>query len=125
MMHRSIQLLLRFVAITAFGVLALGLISSQILPQLARVPDAVTFKSPTKLKLPTLPEGSQVVDGFGQPIGKLQGAENRVVIPLDQMSKELIGAVLAVEDADFYKHEGVSAKSVRCPRVAPPSPSSW
>jgi membrane peptidoglycan carboxypeptidase len=111
-MRRSIQLLLRFVAITAFGVLALGLISSQILPQLARVPDAVTFKSPTKLQLPTLPEGSQVVDGFGQPIGKLQGAENRVVIPLDQMSKELVGAVLAVEDADFYKHEGVSAKSV-------------
>ena len=44
--------------------------------------------------------------------------------------------MLAVEDADFYEHDGVSAKSVvralransdagRSPRAAPPSPSSW
>jgi penicillin-binding protein 1A len=111
-MRRPIQLLLRFLAVTAFGVLSIALIGSQLVPQVAKLPEAVSFTPPTKLRLPTLPEGSTLVDVIGQPVGKLQGTEYRIVVPLDQMSEELKATVLAVEDADFYEHEGVSAKSV-------------
>jgi penicillin-binding protein 1A len=104
--------MLRFLAVTAFGVLAIGLIGSQIIPQVVKIPEAVSFTPPTKLRLPTLPEGSTLLDVVGQPVGKLQGTEYRIVVPLDQMSPELKATVLAVEDADFYEHEGVSAKSV-------------
>lgn len=111
-MRRTIQLLLRFLAVTAFGVLAIGLIGSQVVPEIVKVPDAVSFTPPRELKLPILPEGSTLVDVVGQPAGKLQGSEYRIVVPLTEMSPELVSTVLAVEDADFYEHEGVSAKSI-------------
>lgn len=111
-MRRPVQLLLRFLAIVALGVITLGLLASQLFPQIAKVPEAISFTPRTQMKLPTLPEGSTVLDGVGQPIGTLRGTENRIVVPLSQMSEELKATVLAVEDADFYEHEGVSAKSV-------------
>ena len=66
----------------------------------------------SKLALPSLPESSKIVDESGQPAGELAGTENREVVRLDQVSPELQKSVLAVEDADFYNHDGVSAKSV-------------
>lgn len=111
-MRRPIQLLLRFTAITALGVVSMGLIVSQMAPEIAKLPEAVSFDTEGNIVLPELPEGSTIVDVAGEPVGTLRGPENRIVVPLTEMSQELRDTVLAVEDADFYEHEGVSARSV-------------
>jgi len=111
-MSRPVQLLLRFLAIVAFGVVALAVGAMAFFPELGKVKEAASFEALSKLKLPELPQGSKIVTEDGQPYGELVGSENREVVPLDQMSQELQKTVLASEDANFYLHSGVSAKSV-------------
>ncbi|MDQ2678467.1 MAG: penicillin-binding protein [Actinomycetota bacterium] len=111
-MSRTVSLLLRFSLIVVAGVCAIGLLGSQLLPQLGEMRHAASFEPASNIALPQLPEGSKILDMHGQPAGGLVGAENRRVVTLDQVSDQLIDTVLAVEDADFYRHDGVSAKSV-------------
>ncbi|MGI9577167.1 MAG: transglycosylase domain-containing protein [Microthrixaceae bacterium] len=111
-MRRPIQLLLRFIAVAALGVVSIGLIASQMVHEIAKLPEAVSFDTAGNIVLPELPEGSTIIDVSGEPVGTLRGPENRIVVPLSEMSQELRDTVLAVEDADFYEHEGVSARSV-------------
>jgi penicillin-binding protein 1A len=111
-MSRPVQLLLRFLAIVAFGVLALAVGAAAFFPELGRITEAASFEPLTKLKLPELPQGSKIVTDSGQPYGELVGSENREVVPLSAISTELRNTVLAAEDATFYLHSGVSAKSI-------------
>ncbi len=111
-MRRNIQLVLRFVAVAVLGVLTIALIAAAAVPELVKLPEAASFETRGRLSLPSLPEGSLVRDGNGNLMGKLQGTENRIVVPLSEMSDELKSTILAVEDADFYDHEGVSVKSI-------------
>jgi penicillin-binding protein 1A len=57
-------------------------------------------------KLGEMKERSVVLDTKGREIGKLHG-ENRVVVPISQVSKHFVDALLAREDARFYDHGGV------------------
>ena len=57
-------------------------------------------------KLGEMRERSVILDVKGREIGKLHG-ENRVVVPLSQVSKHFTDALLAREDARFYDHGGV------------------
>ncbi|UDY35907.1 transglycosylase domain-containing protein [Dermatobacter hominis] len=111
-MSRPTRLLLRFLAIVVLGVTAMALIGSALLPEIGKLPEAASFQPLSKLALPSLPEASQIITVSGQPYGTLAGSENRDVVSLDQISPELQKTVLAVEDADFYEHDGVSAKSI-------------
>lgn len=111
-MRRGLHLFGRFLVITALGVVSIGLVAAQVMPEMAGVSDAVSFSPRAQIKLPELPEGSTILDPAGNPVGALRGTENRIVVPLSEMSTELIDTVLAVEDADFYEHDGVSARSV-------------
>lgn len=111
-MRRGLHLLARFLLITALGVVSIGLVASQVLPEMAAVSDAVSFSPRSQIKLPKLPEGSTILDPAGNPVGELRGTENRIVVPLSEMSPEFVDTVLAVEDADFYEHDGVSGRSV-------------
>ena len=43
----------------------------------------------------------------------LHGSENRKLVELDQIPKSLQQATVAIEDENFYKHNGVSWKSER------------
>jgi penicillin-binding protein 1A len=57
-------------------------------------------------KLGEMKQRSVVLDCRGRELGKLHG-ENRVVVPLSQVSPNFINALLAREDARFYHHGGV------------------
>src|SRR5215204_3050413 len=57
-------------------------------------------------KLGEMKQRSVVLDCRGRELGKLHG-ENRVVVPLSQVSPHFINALLAREDARFYHHGGV------------------
>src|SRR5512139_3916418 len=109
-MSRPTRLLLRFAAITGFGVLALAVLGLAFFPEVGKLKEAASFQPLSKLTLPELPESSKIVSESGEPMGELTGSENRVVVDLDQISPELRSTVLATEDADFYEHSGVSAR---------------
>ena len=111
-MPRPVKLLLRFGLIVAFGVASIAMLASLLVPAVSELPSAASFNTSSKLALPALVEGSTVLDMNGDPIGELVGAENRQIVSLDQVSEELRSTVLAVEDADFYEHNGVSARSI-------------
>jgi penicillin-binding protein 1A len=53
-----------------------------------------------------MPSRSAVYDLDGKVYSRLQG-ENRIVVPLAQVSPRFIDALLAREDARFYTHRGV------------------
>lgn len=57
-------------------------------------------------KLGAMKQRSVVLDCKGRELGKLHG-ENRVVVPLSQVSQNFIRPLLAREDARFYDHGGV------------------
>ncbi|RTL06754.1 MAG: penicillin-binding protein, partial [Acidimicrobiia bacterium] len=111
-MNRPTRLLLRFTAIVVLGVSALALVAAALLPQIGKLPEAASFTARTKIALPSLPEASHIVTQSGEQYGILAGVENRDVVTLDQISPELQKTVLAVEDADFYDHDGVSVRSI-------------
>lgn len=111
-MSRPTSLLLRFSLIVVAGVAALSLVGSQLVSSVAGMRDAASFDPASGIALPQLVEGSRILDMNGEPMGQLVGAENRQIVSLDQISHEMVSTVLAVEDADFYDHHGVSARSV-------------
>ena len=53
---------------------------------------------------------SEVVDSAGTVIAELSGDESRKIITLDDMSKYLPKAYIAIEDERFYEHNGVDLK---------------
>lgn len=57
-------------------------------------------------KLGEMPERTVVLDATGEMLGRMHG-ENRIVVPLSQVSPFFIKALLAREDSRFYKHGGI------------------
>ena len=57
-------------------------------------------------RLPPI-QTSFVLDRDGNVLAELHGAVNRQIVSLDEMSPNLIDAVLATEDHAFYDHSGV------------------
>jgi penicillin-binding protein 1A len=52
------------------------------------------------------PQITRVVDRDGDVLGEIF-TERRTVVPLDRIPRVLVLSVLAAEDADFYRHEGL------------------
>jgi penicillin-binding protein 1A len=111
-MTRPLQLLLRFSLIVVAGVASIAVVTALLVPAVTELPEAASFEPSRNIALPDLIEGSTILDMNGEPMGQLVGTENRTVVPLDDISDELQQTVLAVEDADFYSHDGVSARSI-------------
>jgi len=111
-MTRPSSLLLRFTVITLAGATVFASIASLLSLEASNISGAASYNKGTEIALPDLLQGSIITDMHGEPAGNLVGSENRVIVPLSQVSKEMQQAVLAVEDSDFYLHRGVSAKSV-------------
>ena len=58
------------------------------------------------------PMSSKIVDKRGQLLYKFYRDENRSWIPLDKIPQSLIWATIAIEDKEFYKHNGFSVKGI-------------
>lgn len=54
---------------------------------------------------------SYVYAAEGSVIATLHGPENRQPVELDEVPDEVVEAILAVEDADFYHHGGINVRA--------------
>ncbi|HET7483265.1 MAG TPA: PBP1A family penicillin-binding protein [Actinomycetota bacterium] len=59
-----------------------------------------------------LAQSSRILDSQGNIITTLHEAENRTVIPLKQIPKDLQNAVISIEDERFYEHQGVDLRAI-------------
>lgn len=57
-------------------------------------------------QLGRMPERTMVMDAQGELLGRMHG-ENRIVVPISQVSRDFIQALLAREDSRFYQHRGI------------------
>jgi penicillin-binding protein 1A len=98
-----IALVLGIVGAIAAGAGLVGLFvyygSDPKLPNLSRL-DAYRPKQVTR-----------ILDRNGTPIGEL-GLEKRTVVPFEAIPKMLIQAVVAAEDADYFKHGGLDYRGM-------------
>ena len=69
-------------------------------------------RPPLPEQLPVAAEISTVHDANGDRIAEVSGVERREPITLDQVPQVLTDAVLAIEDSEFYEHNGVNHQSV-------------
>lgn len=58
-------------------------------------------------KITAAPQTGRMYDNAGELITKIQGAENRVVIPLERIPVLTRQVFLAAEDLRFYNHHGI------------------
>lgn len=64
-----------------------------------------------ELENPRSLQASEVLSDDGQTLGYI-GLENRSNVTYDQISPNLINALIATEDARFYSHSGIDARSL-------------
>ena len=57
-------------------------------------------------------ESSQIYDIKGRLIANIHGEANRSVVTLPEVSPNLINAILAIEDDQFYNHQGVRLDTI-------------
>lgn len=91
--------------------IALALIASvttfATVPQIGVALSASSGTSP-EVQLNTLAERSSMFAADGQFLTLLKEEENREPIDLDAVPQTVIDAILAVEDSDFYTHDGLN-----------------
>ncbi|HRY08714.1 MAG: transglycosylase domain-containing protein [Actinobacteria bacterium] len=66
---------------------------------------------PAELATPPLPNRTYMLDADGNRIATLF-EENRVSVPLSQISENMQRAIIAVEDERFYEHKGVDVQGL-------------
>jgi penicillin-binding protein 1A len=57
-------------------------------------------------------KNSEVFDASGEPIGTLTSNENKILLTSGQISPNIKNAVVAVEDARYYDHDGVDFQGI-------------
>ena len=57
-------------------------------------------------------ETTFLLDANGNKLAELSGGEDRVSVPLERISPNLVNAVLSAEDRDFFTHPGIDLSSI-------------
>lgn len=68
--------------------------------------------SPNHLITRPSPLTTKIYDRNGELLYKIYRNENRTLIPLNELPDYLIEATLAIEDKEFYNHNGLSVKGI-------------
>ncbi len=109
--------LLRLVKrIASLGIVLVAVAAVAATTALVVVPQAVTIATANEgtaatLELDTLAQRSEMYASDGSFLNLLTEVENREPISIDEVPQEVIDAILAVEDADFYEHDGVNLRA--------------
>ncbi|WP_411374388.1 transglycosylase domain-containing protein [Arthrobacter sp. MPF02] len=95
------------------GILAAGLVVPAVAAAGLGVRNSIGFFEglPEELTVQPPSQSTKVLTADGQTIATFY-AENRVRVPLDQMSPYIKDAVIAIEDSRFYDHAGVDPQGI-------------
>jgi membrane peptidoglycan carboxypeptidase len=102
---------LRFLAIVVLGSIAAALTVAAVTPSMKQFLEANDAEV-SSINLDELANNSFLFDMDDAYIGTLHGTVNRENVTLAEMADTTRLAVLAVEDADFYTHDGINARSI-------------
>ncbi|MEM8925907.1 MAG: transglycosylase domain-containing protein [Actinomycetota bacterium] len=102
--------------IASLGIVLAAVAAVAATTTLVVVPQAVTIATAHEgtaldLELNVLAERSSMYAADGSFLTLLTEEENREPISLDEVPQPVIDAILAVEDADFYDHDGVNYRA--------------
>jgi penicillin-binding protein 1A len=86
-----------------FGALVVGAVVIYFTRQLPDIESISTY-------IPA--ETTKIYSADGVILAELHQEENRIRIPIDDISKTLQKTVIAMEDTDFYKHNGINIKGI-------------
>ena len=103
---------LLFLALSAVaGVLVAGIALPAIgLVGLTAKRGAENFESlPAELSVPPLKQRSRLLAADGTVLATFY-SQNRVYVPMDKISQEMQDAIVAIEDARFYDHNGIDVR---------------
>ena len=102
-----------FAASILCGVLAASLVVPAVAAAGLGVSSSIGFfdSLPAELTVQPPSQATKVLTSDGQPIATLY-AENRVRVPLDQMSPFIKDAIVSIEDSRFYEHAGVDPQGI-------------
>lgn len=113
--YQLVALLLAFVLVAGVG----GVLSAGLLVPLAAGANTATDTAlevfdelPADLEPGPLAEQSRVYANDGTTLLATFYTENRIVVPLDQVSPYMQNAVIAIEDKRFWEHGGVDVEGI-------------
>ncbi len=113
--YQLIALLLAFVLVSSVG----GVLAAGLLVPLAAGANTATDTAvevfdelPEDLEPGPLAEQSRVYANDGTTLLATFYTENRIVVPLDQVSQAMKDAVIAIEDKRFWEHGGVDVEGI-------------
>ena len=104
------NLLLRFVSITAVAGIGLAAAGVALVPAVQGFGEAGRSDD-ARIDLGPLDQRSYVYAADGSLLTTLQAEIDRQPVPLAEIPQHTVDAVLAVEDADFYAHDGVNLRA--------------
>ena len=92
-----------------FVVLLIGLSSSGLLAGVAKAWIDTTPDLDLE-KVGAQAQTSFIYDSQGNLITEFKGTQNRIYVEIEEIPKNLINAVISIEDARFFEHHGVDLK---------------
>jgi membrane peptidoglycan carboxypeptidase len=107
-----LRLLLGFVVLsTIAGLLMAGLAIPAVgaTGQIAKGGVGVFNDLPSEFTISPLAQQSRILDANGKIIANPYD-ENRIIVPLEKISKHMQNAQLAIEDSRFYQHNGLDVR---------------
>jgi penicillin-binding protein 1A len=102
--------LLRLAATMVAGVIGITTVAYALRPAAGEITNA-TEVSFGEIDLAPLPERSLMYDRNGGLMAVLHAEQNRSAVHLADVPQHVVDAILAVEDWDFYTHQGVDLRS--------------
>ncbi|MBI2463625.1 penicillin-binding protein [Candidatus Peregrinibacteria bacterium] len=76
---------------------------------------SISLPSSDDFRKLSLIESTRIFDRNGELLYAIHGEENREIVKLEKISKNLINATIAIEDDEFYKHPGFDTIAIlRC-----------
>ncbi len=71
-----------------------------------------SLPSPKQLANRSIPQTTKIYDRNGKLLYQIYANENRTLVPLSSIPKDLINATIAIEDKDFYTNPGFNIQAI-------------
>ena len=71
-----------------------------------------SLPNPNQLSEREIPQTTKIYDRNGVLLYQIYANENRTLVPLSSIPKNLINATIAIEDKDFYKNPGFDTNAI-------------